>query len=199
VRRIVSPALYLSLSLCISAFALSSASGQTIGSGGRGQQDIQNREWALSHISQEVNSHFRKDGKVQLPLIRDDFRQLQVVNNDLMKRCFIQKQIDPKQIMSAVGEIKKRAVRLRANLGFTEPASQPAEKTASGDQSASVKLSPTLLQLDDAVMSFVNSPMFRESKVLDSKTFLDSGRELSDVIRISEKVASLANEMKRSK
>jgi len=41
-------------------------------------------------VREEVDSHFGRQQKPSLTQIREDFERLQIVNNELMKRVFVQ-------------------------------------------------------------------------------------------------------------
>src|SRR5436190_44988 len=84
--------------------------------------DLQQREWALGHIPDEVNSHFTPRNQPGPPQTPADFRRLQIVNNDLMKRFFVLHTADARAIKSALDEIHKLADRLQTSLGFAAPA-----------------------------------------------------------------------------
>jgi hypothetical protein len=147
--------------------------------------DLQQREWALGHIPDEVNSHFTPKDKSAPPKTRADFRRLQVVNNDLMKRVFVLHTAEAPAIKSALDEIRKLAARLQTNLGFAAPVRSPepvAEKPG---------FRPALLQLDQAVMSFVNNPVFQETKILDTSLAERAGKDLNKIVKLSELLAGL--------
>ena len=98
--------------------------------------------------------------KLQTQLsVRDDFRKLQLVNTDLMTRMFVRssfaiQEITQKEVRSSLGEIRKIAKRLRLDLAIPE--------VKESETSYNVTLSPGLLLLDKAVMSFVENPLFAQ-------------------------------------
>jgi hypothetical protein len=169
-------------------------------------QNMQNREWALGHVKEEINSHFKRESKPSLPTIRDDFRRLQIVDNELMRRVFVQNLFDADQIRASVSEIKKHASRLRASISFGEPTVEASnknsnqvrpERTAAGEVQ---NLSAMLLQMDQAVMSFVNNPLFQQPKVLDSKLALQAGKDLDQVLQLTERLhRSLATNQRQQR
>ena len=153
------------------------------------QEQIQNREWALSNLRRDVQPEQPAREKLLAQIaLRNDFRKLQVVNNDLMKRVFKpsgSQTITEKEIRSSLGEIKKLAERLRANFGL------PQIET---DEPANLSLRPGLLQLDKAIMSFVDNPLLQELRVYDAELASQAGRDLSDVLRLAEALRKLAKE-----
>ena len=153
------------------------------------QERLENRRRTLSSIRREVtvDTVAREKLLAQLAL-RDDFRKIQVVNNDLMKRVFKPSgtQITPKEIRSRLSEIKKLAERLRDNFGLpkVEP-DQPAQDLA---------LRPGLLQLDEAIIRFVDNPSLRESRVYDTELASQAAKDLNEVSCLAEALRRLAKD-----
>lgn len=166
------------------AFCVSESQAQ------RPNQDIQNRSWSLSNIRRDVNV---EQPKPQLRLaqaeLKSDYRKLQLVNNDLMKRVFKpsgNQTITQKEIRSSLGEIKKLAERLRSNFGLPKvEADEPADDLA---------LKPGLLQLDQTIMSFVDNPLLREPRVFDTELASQAAKDLTAVCRLAEALRRLAKE-----
>jgi hypothetical protein len=173
-------------------FFVSASQGQIpIRPGNR--QDIQNREWALGNIrstSRDANSQFAREQKVALEALRDDFRKLQIVNNDLMKRTFVQKTIKPEEIRASLGEIRKLAQRLRTSFNLPEP--KNTDKASSTDYN--VNLSPGLLLLDQSVMRFVENPFFQQPRVLDMEAVTQAGNDLNEILRLTDYLRKLTKE-----
>lgn len=157
-----------------------------------GSQDIQNREWALGNIRREAHANTslaeRERQLFQLSL-QEDFRQLQLINNNLMKRMFepvsVAEKITNKQIRSSLGDIKKLAKRLRVNLGIPET----KESSEKGERSG--ELAPGLLQLDKAVMSFVENPLFQRPRIYDPELATRASKDVNDIVSLSDFLRTL--------
>jgi len=188
------PQLFVQL-FCISILLLllvpSNSNGQLPIKPNTNRQDIQNREWALGHMRPEVRAQYdRRQQQAKLAL-RDDFRKLQLVNNELMKRMFIgpKKNIpapSQKEIRSSLDEIKKVAQRLRTNLPI------PHVESNKNQTSYDVSLSPGLLRLDGVVMSFVENPMFQQPRVYDAELATKAGADLNEIVRLSDFLCKLS-------
>src|SRR6267142_3226325 len=74
------------------------------------QREMQAREWALTHVSDEVNKHFKKEQISLFAQIREDFTRLQVINNEMMQKVFVNGNTDRNLISTTTAEINKRAV-----------------------------------------------------------------------------------------
>jgi hypothetical protein len=179
--------LVLATLLLLATSSYGQGSSKAPGALGNSQQDMQSREWALTHVSDEVSKHFGPQNKPSLPQMREDFHQLQVVNNELMKSVFVKNSIDPKRLVASITEIRKRAARLKASLALGESEGELERKTnAMNCAPEKLELSPTLLLLDRAVMNVVNNPLFQQPKVLDSKLAIKAENDLDEVLRLAE-------------
>jgi hypothetical protein len=94
--------------------------------------------------------------------------------------------LTPKEISSSLEEIKKVAQRLRTNLPI------PRLETDKDLTSDAVTLSPGLLRLDKAVMSFVENPLFSQPRVYDSEMATRAGKDLNEIVRLSEFLRKLS-------
>ena len=158
-----------------------------------GGQDIQSREWALGHMRQEARTQYDQRRRLALAALQDDFRKLQIVNNELMKRMFLgseysTQKITQKEVTSSLNEIKKVAERLRTNLPI------PRSETDKDRNSYDVTLSPGLLMLDKAVMSFVENPLFKQPRVYDSEMANRAGKDLNEIVSLSEFLRKLSKD-----
>ena len=151
-------------------------------------EQIQNRGWTLSNIRREVTAEPSAREKLLAQLaVRSDFRKLQVVNNDLMKRVFkpsANQTITPKEIRSRLSEIKKLAERLRESFALP--------KLEAGESANELALKPGLLQLDQTIVSFVDNPSFRELRVYDTEQASQAAKDLNEVWRLAEALRRLA-------
>jgi hypothetical protein len=173
---------------CISLllFYVSNTQGQTKPTP---QQQVQNRQWSLDALREQPRLQPpARDRRLDHAAIRNDFRQLQIVNNGLMARMFerpAEPKLSNKEIRSRLGEIKKLAERLREN--FDLPKTKPKLER-------NIALLPGLLQLDDAVMSFVHNQIFQQPRVYDAELASQAGKDLTEVVRLAETLRTLTKD-----
>ena len=151
------------------------------------QQQIQNREWALENLRRQARLQPNaREKRVDQLSVRNDFRQLQIVNNSLMARVFEtgpdSQKISNKEIRSSLGEIKKIAERLRASLAI--PKTEPNAAT-------DIDLTAGLKQLDQALMSFVDNPLFQQPRVYDTEMASRAAGDLTEVVRLVDALRKL--------
>ena len=69
-----------------------------------------------------------EEQKLAWSQIREDFKRIQVIDNDLAKHRASSDTLDPKVVEKAVGEIKKCAARLQVNLMLQKETATPGEE-----------------------------------------------------------------------
>lgn len=170
--------------------SISNAHGQYSIERHTSQEQVQNLELLVSNVRRGINQEPRQRQQPQLS-VRDDFRKLQLVNNNLMMRMFVRssfatQEITQKEVRSKLGEIKKIAKRLRLDLAIPE--------VKGSETSYNVTLSPGLLLLDRAVMSFVGNPLFEQPRVIDAELASRAKRDLNEVLLLSDFLRKLTKE-----
>jgi len=131
---------------------------------------------------------------------REDFRRLQIVNNQMMRATFSDETsntLDYRRISEAMAEINRRASRLKSNLLFPKPEREeqrPKDEDISNDK----QLKASLLALDKLIMDFVNNPVFRSGTV-DTQRSVKAGQVLVRIIELSRAVKLGAEKLSKSR
>ena len=196
--RRITPQLCAQLS-CISLFLIfNSASMAQVRPVPGTRPAISNHDWILANARKDVrpNISVERQARILLATLKDDFRQLQIVNNDLMQRTFIDSRSNPeaisnKEIRSSLGEMQKRADRLRTNLRLPEI---QISKPESQELASVPDLSKGLLELDQTVMKFVKNPIFQQPGILDTEKSASAAEDLSRILRLTEVLRKLTKE-----
>lgn len=150
------------------------------------QRDMQAREWALTHIPDEVKKHFEKEQISLFPQIREDFTRMQRINNQMMLMVFDKKSVDLKLIAATTAEINKRAARLSETLVLPRIDDKP--KHQKPDDLGNDSLQAMLLALDSRIMSFISNPLFKQPNVVDAQLALKARQDLDLIIRLSKQL-----------
>jgi hypothetical protein len=138
-------------------------------------------------------------GRLALEQIGEDFRRMQIVNNELMRATFsggATRGLDYERISKASAEINHRATRLRANLQLPSPAHDASQESAEREIAGEKEMRSSLLSLDELIMGFVNNPAFRKQDVLDTQHSARASRDLSVIIKLSQKIKQRAEKLK---
>jgi len=140
--------------------------------------------WELRLLEQRKAAPRERDYNLTYAQIREDYRQIQLVNNELA-RATSAGASDPKGVEKSVSEIRKRAARLRENLTLPEPDPKPARPEPAA---ASERMEHLLIILDNVVMAFVNNPIFEQGKVADVKMSMKARADLEKIIEVSDRI-----------
>jgi hypothetical protein len=191
VRRFA-PQLFAQL-FCISLVlvCVSTAPAQLPTKRGIGQPQIRVPGWELGSLQRDRNTTFAREELVAQLALREDFRNLQIVENELMKRVFVHSdekkpEITHNEIRSSLGKIKQLAKRLKLNLALPQREKEPV--------AYKVTLSPGLLLLDRAVTSFVENPLFQQPRVFDTELAFQAGNDLNEILRLTDFLRELTKE-----
>jgi hypothetical protein len=145
-------------------------------------RDMRYREWSMKSMEKN-NARTPEERKLAWLQIREDFKRIQVIDNDLAKHRASSEILDKKLVGKAAAEIHKCAARLQVNLMFpTEPA-PPREK----DQNE-YQMSTLLSGISGLIKRFVNNPVFGEVEVLDVQAAANAKRDLERIIELSEQI-----------
>lgn len=184
--------------ITLSATNLYAQQGAIPRPGGLSDRDrnLLERETQLTMIEKERRRFARNDPKLAYSQIREDFRRLQILNNNVMRTVSLSDEPDYKYISDSVREIKKRALRLKINLVFPEAERDEGPRLVESADASDLK--PALAALDGLIFSFVTNPVFKETAVVDAKLALKARRDLDGIIELSEKVRKNAERISKS-
>lgn len=159
-------------------------------------RNLLDRETQLRMLEKQRRSPARSDPKLAFVQIREDFRRIQVVDNEVMRAVVNNKALDYKQIAEAAGEIKKCAARLKTNLVFPEPDGDEQRQERLDPDTAGLK--PSLIALDKLILGFVHNPIFKDAGVVDAKLGGKARRDLESIIELSDKLKKSAERMRKN-
>lgn len=156
--------------------------------------------WELRMAEVRRPPEQRRDSSLAYTQIRDDYKQIQIVNNDLARTVDASTTLDLKYIEKSVSEIKKRALRLKENLMLPEaqkPAEQqqpPRPRPEIGEDARRMRSS--LVVLDNLIMAFVNSSIFDQTKAVNLPAGIKARRDLEEIIELSEQIKKSSERLK---
>lgn len=159
-------------------------------------RNLLERETQLRMLEKQRQRTVKTDPKLAFEQIREDFRRIQIVNQEVIRSVSTGNGLDYKYISEASAEIKKRAARLRMNLIFPEGEKNDARQSAPDPEASGLK--PSLLALDNLILSFVHNPVFKDAGVVDAKLGGRARRDLDIIIELSDKVRKMAERMKKN-
>ena len=180
----------------ILAGSVSAVSGQGRGANGDRARAIEQAEmdrlllWAVPKKESESTrlSRFKK--------IKDDFRDLQSLNNKMMADAWSQETLDYSSIADMVSKIRGKAGDLKDGLSLPESEnSQTAAKTPAVTTVRQFR--EQLLLLDKTLMSFVNNPVFQANNTVDVNLAKKASEDLEHVLSLTVDLKQIAQKLRK--
>jgi hypothetical protein len=131
----------------------------------------------------------------QIERVKEDFNTIQVLNNEMVRATFSGQAPDYGFLHEKAGEMKKRALRLKESIKFTE--SEDEEKSRLDDlpyDESRMRIS--VLVLRNLVKSFVTNPLFQENTgALDVNLAAKASRDLRHIADLSDAIRKNAKRL----
>ena len=148
--------------------------------------------WALpSNKESEATrlSRFKK--------IKDDFRDLQSLNNKMMADAWLQDALNYSAIAEMVSKIQGKANDLKKSLSLPE-----AEKSETALTIPTVTTGrhfrEELLLLDKTIMGFVTNPVFQAANTLDLNQAKKASNDLEQVLTLTDDLRQNAQRLRKA-
>jgi hypothetical protein len=128
--------------------------------------------------------------------MKADFRQIQIVRNELVRNLLAEKPLDFKLISDKAAEINKRADRLKTYL--IPPAAEPKEKNEKpGVEFNQGQMKDALIQLCNRIAVFIDSPVLKSPGTVDVEESTKAGGELLSIIELSGNIKRSAERLNK--
>lgn len=128
--------------------------------------------------------------------IKEDFRDLQSLNNKMMADAWMQDTLDYPTITDMVSKIRGKASDLKDGLAL--PAGDPSEASKVPAVTSARQFREELLLLDKKVMSFVNNPVFQKANTMDVNLAKKASEDLEHVISLTLDLKQNAQKLRKS-
>jgi len=133
--------------------------------------------------------------------LREDFRNIQILRNKLVRHLQSNKPLDYKFIADETGEINKRAGRLRTHLLRAAPDDDEKTEREKKEQYVEIgdgQITDALVTMCKRIDSFTESPVFKVPDVIDLKQSDKAGRDLRDIIKLSGGIRKAAERFNKT-
>ena len=156
-------------------------------------RERQDREASLRNpgLGTPVPKEDQKRIEAVIEKMKEDFRRIQIVRNEMVRNLRAEKPFDYKLISDEVAEINKRADRLKNSLmpgvsGDAEKADRVREELSPEE------LKNALIKLCNSIDSFVESPVLKNPGTTDVQQLSTAGADLLKVIELSGRIRKSA-------
>lgn len=192
----------LTTTLIFISAAFSSVFAQQVAPPGAGDTSLQDnsvkmRSVELDRIKKEANKEAtvrREDGvELNFGIIKNDFEGIQKAQDKIVAGYQASKGIDYKQINKSAAEMTEMAIRLKANLFRTNADAAKADKEeekvkpeiAGKPEMEKKSIRDLIINLDNAIGSFVSNTMFANLKTVDLELNEKAQTDLDEIIKLS--------------
>ena len=127
--------------------------------------------------------------------IKDDFKDLQSLNNKMMADAWLEDALDYSSIADKVSKIRSKANDLKEGLSLPEP-----EKTELKMPTVTTarQFREQLLLLDKTLMRFVTNPVFQAANTVDVNQAKKARGDLEQVISLTTDVKQNAQRLRKT-
>lgn len=128
--------------------------------------------------------------------IKDDFRDLQSLNNKMMADAWLQDTLEYSSIADMVSKIRSKANDLKEGLSLPESES-PQTATKVPAVSTVRQFREQLLLLDKTIMRFVTNPVFQAANTVDVNLAKKASDDLEQVISLTFDLKQNAQKLRK--
>ena len=186
------------LMLLALAVSFTCVQGQGRGPNGERARAIERAEmdrlllWAVPKDNESESMRLSRFKK-----IKDDFRDLQSLNNKMMADAWLQDALDYSVIADMVSKIRSKANDLKEGLSLPESKdSQTASKTPAVTTGRQFR--EELLLLDKTIMSFVTNPVFQAANTVDVNLAKKASEDLEHVLLLTLDLKQNAQKLRKT-
>jgi hypothetical protein len=192
--------------VCVCTLGADSAHAQQPGPPPAGQRDPfaevrerQQREAQLrsGEMVRGVKPTDRRSADAAAAQMREDFKRIQILRNNVVRHLQSDKPLDYKLIAHETEEINKRASRLKTNLARESPEGEKKEPEKPAEIE-DAQLTDALVRMCKRIDSFTENPVFKIPDTVDVEHSVKAGRDLLDVIRLSGAVNRVADRLNKT-
>jgi hypothetical protein len=148
--------------------------------------------WAIPKDNESESARLSRFKK-----IKDNFRDLQSLNNKMMADAWLQDTLDYSSIAEMVSKIQGKANDLKDGLSLPE-----SEKHQTASKTPAVttvrQFRERLLLLDKKIMSFVTNPVFQANNTVDVNLAKRASEDLEQVIFLTIDLKQNAQKLRKT-
>lgn len=161
---------------------------------------IRERQFRMMEMEREMAQPPRsaEDSKIAEAQIAQDYKQLQLINNKMMSDAIPAAAPDYARIAQALSEIKKRALRLKDNLGIAHLDIGDLRNGKHRPALNAADIKAHLFSLDNYIMSFVENSIFKNPDVVNVEEATKARRDLELIILNSQHIGKDAEQLNKS-
>ena len=150
----------------------------------------------LAMLAEKRGASRKKDPKLALEELQEDFTELQLANKSLVLTTVKSQELDLKFIGKSAAEIHRRADRLMSNLALPEPETavpRPPLPTIADDK----QVRASITSLGSLIYWFTKNPIFKEVKVIQPEHAAKARVDLERIVELSLHLKKSADQLRK--
>jgi hypothetical protein len=159
----------------------------------------QNREATLrsAEVGVAVEKTDQRRINAAIEQIKEDFRHIQIVRNEIVRNILTNKPLDYRLISEEAGDVRKRADRLKTSL--IAPAREEAEKSQRNEVDFNdQEMKSVLVQLCKLIDSFIENPVLKTPGLTDAQQSKKITSDLLNIIDLSGNIKRSADKLNKT-
>jgi hypothetical protein len=163
----------------------------------RDNSSIRSREIELERVKRESNKlkprESTEEQEIKFAEIKEDFENIQKLQGEIIKAYTTGRKINYEKISQSAAEMTKKTVRLDANLFDSK-----IEETVKNKDSEKTKpkiVRDLIIELDKVIGTFVSSPVFKNTKLVDEQSSEKSRLDLEKIFKLSDMLSREAKKL----
>jgi hypothetical protein len=129
--------------------------------------------------------------------VQEDFKQIQIVRNELVRALLAGKPLDYKTVSDKTGDINKRADRLKTYLMHPVPEEKENEPKSQIEFNND-EMKEALVRLCNQIAFFIDNPVLKNPGTVDVEQSAKAGGELLSIIELSGNIKKSADKLNKS-
>ena len=128
--------------------------------------------------------------------VKDDFKQIQIVRNEMVRNLLAEKPLDYKLIAGETGEIHKRADRLKTFL-MPPITDKNKDHQKSQIEFKNDEMKDALVRLCNLIAEFIDNPVLKTPDKVDVEQSAKAGGDLLSIIELSGNIKRSAERLSK--
>ena len=158
---------------------------------------IRMRSAELERIKREADKptvESTAEREIRFARVKENFENIQKLQDSIVKNYTRSKKIDYAKISSSAADITKNSLRLGENLFGEKLEKDDRDKKEEKDKPK--KVPDLIVELDNAIGSFVSSPIFQNRQTIDRKISEKAEQTLREIIELSDALSKESARLK---
>lgn len=161
------------------------------------RQEMRETMLRNTELGAAVGKRDQKRLEAALEQVQQDFKQIQIVRNAMVRNLIANKPFDYKLISDEAAEINKRAERLKSYLMPSAPENKDKNQKSPVDLKQP-EMKGALVQLCNQIALFIENPILKTPGVTDVTQSAKAGGELLRIIEMSGNIKRSAEQMSKT-